>query len=358
MFSSKKSLLPLILFFLLILDLLLLSIFSQNKLATPLQSHNETKTYYSFDYLEKNLSNLVNQKGINSTINILKRALQKKQITLNQCHSLTHLVGHKAYNLYSSNLEKLVDSVSNDLLLCGGAFPHGMEAEITLTHSDSKDSLNHLCDLLLKKSPGFPCYHGAGHAFMHSSLDVNKSLLNCDKLPNSGSIEDWSNCYTGVFSEYAFQIAGVDGDTSIPFPGGPKIKLPVSNPLDFCQSLPVKYHYTCASQLGREIFNTQKTNNPFMECVKPSYPTDIKVPCIRIVSAVIAQGEFNQTDTVKVPSYILTLSDALRKAYIEGVAGEYQAFVNSGVKKNWKPICNSFSESQDIKACTHLFGGS
>lgn len=357
MFSWKKSLLQLILFFFLILDIFFLSILLGHRYTTPPKSPTEINVDYSFDHLEKNLNSLVDQKGISSTINILKEALQNKQITMNQCHSFAHLVGHKAYTIFPKNLEKLVNLAESDLLLCGGAYPHGIEAEITITNSNPVATLNTLCDFLIKESPGFPCYHGAGHAFMSDTLDVNKSLLNCDKLPNSGSVEIWSNCYTGVFSEYAFLIAGVDGNTGKPFPGGPKIKLPTSNPLDFCQSLDRKYHYTCASQLGREILNAIQTNNPFAECVKSSYSTDIIIPCIRIVSAVIAQEEFNQIDTVKIPEYILGLSKDLRSAYIEGVAGEYQAFANSGVTKNWKPICSSFSNSDDNKKCSSLFGG-
>lgn len=354
----KKRFPVLLLSYLFILDIILLSIWLQHRfIKQPVESPIQLKGADNFVNFGRNLNNLVNQKGISYTINLIKEGLQKGDITINQCHSLNHLLGHVAYAKFPDNFDILLKSAENNLLLCGGAYPHGIEAEIVDERDDPKATLNNFCEELLKKIPGFPCYHGAGHSFMQNSSDLNESLINCDRL-QEGPTRDLSNCYRGVFSEYAFQVDGVDGDTGQPFPGGPKIKLPTPNPLDFCQTLEEKTYDACASQLGRLIFNVAKSDNIFEECVQSSYSSTIQIACVRIVSAVIAQRELTQTDTVNVPSYILTLSDGLRMAYIEGIAGEAQAFVNSGVTKNWQPICSSFSESQDIQRCTRLFGGS
>lgn len=350
--ASKRRFIYFILVSFLVLDITLfvtwkqLQVKNQSRNSTPLNVANIIST-------ERNLYEYINQYGIDSTLDIIKNSLKDEQISIARCHNLVHLVGHKAYSLFPNDLDKLSNYHQT---LCGGAFQHGIEAEITSNHDDPINILHEFCGLTLQKRNGDFCYHGAGHAYLQKSRDINKSLQFCNSLLD-GPLKDPANCYRGVFSEYAFQIDGIDGDTGNRISVGPTMKLPTKYPMDYCQSLDDKYHESCASQLSRIIFSSIRVEDPLKECNSQSYSLVVQAGCLKIVSAVIAQREFTDTDTVKVPSYILSLSDPLKIAYVRGIAGEYQAFLDSGVEKNWRSICNSFKVQTDIQKCAELFGG-
>lgn len=308
----------------------------------------------NFAKLETYTNDLLARKGVGFTLDSIKKMFQDQKVTLAQCHNLVHLAGHKAYSVYSNNLEKLSQY---NLTLCGGAFQHGIEAEIALRPKDSIETLHKFCTILHEKHVGTNCYHGAGHAYLGENLNVIKSLSNCDKISSEVERSVYP-CYEGVFSEYAFQIAGVDGDTGLPFSSGPTMKMEAEYPMDYCQTLDSKYQLACSAQLSRIVLQSQNVDNPLKLCVKSSYSLDIQFGCLRIVSAAIAQQELTKSNTVKVPSFILALSPNLKRAYIIGIAGEYQAFVTSGAKKDWQSICSSFTEENDKKECEKSMNGS
>lgn len=350
----KLFLVLLIVLNLALLSVLLLQILKPYSIDSPnsvIESSRIPKER-AFEYLRENIRNTLSKEGIERSLEVVKNSLQRGDINLNQCHIIIHLIGHEAYSRYPNDLKKLAEL---DLLLCGHAYQHGIEAEIALDLADYKEKLYKLCELILDKHKGITCYHGSGHAFMHSLLDVTEALKKCDSL-SDGPTNNLSDCYNGVFSEYAFQIDGVDGDTGLPIPGGPRVKLEETHVLDFCQSLPTKYQISCGSQLSRIILSTN-TENALKACVEERFLLTLQASCIRIVSAVIAQREFSTQGTVKVAQDILSYPDEIRLEYIRGIAGEYWALTNSGIKKDWRAICNSFKVGADILFCEKMMEG-
>jgi hypothetical protein len=316
---------------------------------------DESRSHGKFVLQQVYINDLITEKGVGFALDNIKQALKDGDITIAQCHTAVHLAGHKAYSVSSNKLDHLVAEVGQDLTLCGGAFQHGIEAEIASALEDPTKVLHQFCQIVQKAGTGTNCFHGVGHASLGNTLDVNKSLEDCDKI-----VEDTTqpayNCYEGVFSEYAFQIDGIDGDTGLPFPNGPTMKLPTKYPMDFCQTLEDKYQLACSAQLSRMVAGSE-ADNSLKLCLKNSYSYDIQFGCLRIVSAVIAQGELTGTSTVKVPDFILDLSSNLKRAYIVGIAGEYRAMVTSGVEKDWQAICNHFTEKSDFEVCQKAMQG-
>jgi hypothetical protein len=314
------------------------------------------KTSGKFVLEEVYINDLITEKGVGFALDNIKQALKDGQVSISQCHTAVHLAGHKAYSVSSNNLTGLVKEVGPDLTLCGGAFQHGIEAEITSAIEDPTASLHEFCRIVQEAGTGTNCFHGVGHASIGNTLDVIKSLEYCDKVVEN-TAQSAYNCYEGVFSEYAFQIAGIDGDTGLAFPNGPTMRLPTKYPMDYCQTLGEKYQLACAAQLSRMVSGASEVENPLELCLKTTYSYDVQFGCLRIVSAVIAQQELSSTSTVKVPNFILSLSSELKRAYIVGIAGEYRAFITSGVEKDWQPICNHFKEKADFEVCQKAMQG-
>ena len=65
----------------------------------------------------------------------------------------------------------------------------------------------------------------------------------------------------------------------------------------------------------------------------------------------IAQGELTSSNTVGVPHSILALPEKYQEAYITGAAGEFWAFAQTGVKKNWQSFCQTFAKIDQQHFC-------
>ncbi len=320
--------------------------------ATELQKiKNEAKGKGIFLTLDYNAKQVFLDYGLDNSIVLIHQGFLNNEFNINQCHTLMHLLGH---NAYSSGKYKLSQLASVDSQLCGGAFQHGVEAEITIKNLDYITELKEFCAEVQKRTPGADCYHGMGHATMHRSLQINNSLKDCDRLL-PGPVNNLTECYKGVFSETAFLVQGVDGDTGLAFPNGPPIKLAENNPLDLCVSLEAKYQKGCSLQLSRIIYDSSGTPDAsFKKCLNSAYPVSLQEGCVQILGAVDSQHTLTENQAVKIPQIIFTLPAASRHAYMQGFFGEARAFVSSGKAVDVKAFCRSFKDEQDQAYCSAI----
>lgn len=351
-FKSKLKFLLFFLIFLVSLEIFVLVNYQVNykfdfnalKVLESFRSSNKSV----YELVGKEVERLTTEGKISEALELSKLTVENKDLTMSQCHSLLHLVGHKAYSLFGNDFKKLLSD--DKTVICGRAFHHGIEAEITLVSNNVKKDLYAFCNALTNRWPGLSCFHGAGHEFMSVSKDIQGSLAKCDDLI-SDIYNDPSDCYRGVFSQYAFEIQGTDGDTGLSIPGGPPIKLQESHPLAFCQKLPDKYQFYCGSQLSRISINWAGLDQSIQQCINGEYKIILKSACIRNISAVFAQREFSSGNIITVPPTYFSLPEELRHAFISGMAQEFDAFANSGVKKDAKSVCELFGIPEDQQFC-------
>lgn len=314
-----------------------------NKIKTVSQQDRN-----AFPVLQSEVVQYAKQYGINPTMKILRESFVSNSLSINNCHNLVHVVGHLAYQPFQTDFVKLAQA---DYDLCGRAYQHGIEAEITLRANEPINELHQFCAAMQTVNPGITCYHGVGHAKMGDTLSIPNSLSYCDQLISNGPVFDVTDCYKGIFSELAFQIAGVDGDTGIPFPGGSRIKKSFENPLDLCSKLKAIYQYACGSQLSRLLLDSLDNASGFRECTNIKYSIELRAACVQILSAIISQGVFTKQTSFVPDIQENSWPKEVRQAYIKGIAGEFWAQTNSGKKLNSQDICDKFSISSDKDYC-------
>ncbi len=304
----------------------------------------------TFPLLRNNLDSIIARGGIRGMMDVLRIAWKDKRISINQCHTILHLVGHKAYHFFAYDLERIA---AEDIKLCGSAYHHGVEAEIVTVQDvlpAIREELFRYCKLV---GHSVACFHGAGHAFMGRSLDTSASLQACDAL-SGGPQTDLMECYKGVFSETAFQIAGIDGDTGLSVSGGPQIKFEYTHPLDFCQTLEDRYQSACALQLSRVAFGRFDREGILQQCMNPVYSDVLQMGCIQNAAAIFGQADLSQYGRVDIPDIVFSIPKKFREAYILGIGQEYGAFISSGGRLDIFVICSEFVESADRNFCENV----
>ncbi len=329
---------------------------SNQDYAKTALSNIRNKTPKVFEYIREKLPNIIKEGGISRTIQLTKEAFQQEAITMYQCHTLAHNIGHYSKLNISDNFSVLT-KIGVDF--CEGGFKHGLEAEIALqglrNGTEFRPELYNLCVQLLKISKSGDCYHGAGHEFMRETMDAKKALALCDTL-TGGPVKNITNCYNGVFSEYTNLIGAVDGETGYRLPSAP-LKLNNTS-MDFCASLESQYQIPCALELNGYGFGTNSTQTDLEKslnnCIDKRYKKALQVACIHSVSAVFYQHQLPKSNTIIIPDYILPWPDDFRKAYISGAGTEMAQFLKNGVSKDWSRFCKSFSQD-DYDFCVGFF---
>ena len=321
--------------------------------ADKLQSlkSNRLSTY---DAIRNQLSNLTKKGGIEGVIKLSEFALQQKEISIDQCHNLLHLVGHEAYDYLEGDVSKLILYGSNT---CIASFQHGIEAQIAETRKDSIEILKKYCSALRQSYPGISCYHGAGHGYMRVLKDAHKSVAKCDELEGGPDNELW-NCYRGVFSEYGNQVLGVDTDTGLPIPNGPSLKIDNRTvPLLYCQEFEEKYRDSCYSQLTK-IQHSNNHEESLKSCLTTQYTPRMQEICINITAGVDSRRALSEKESYHVPEMVLDLPKNLKESYIAGFKETLIGFKNSGIKKDWHSFCSQFTDPGDQEYCKQTFQGS
>lgn len=299
--------------------------------------------------LRKDISDILKRGGVDGAFQLAELAFHRGALNIDECHTILHLVGHYAYARSDGDLSKLV---RKDGLLCVSSFIHGVEAEMALEGRENAVlQLKNYCAELKKTIPGFWCYHGAGHAFLESQMDIPWALKQCDAL-TGGPEPDISNCHRGVFSEYGSRALGYDGDTGLPLSGGSPINIDFEKPLLFCDALEKVYRRACYSQLTKIHASRGNANGDIAKgCLVPAYTHEAQLTCLKIVTGVSFRQQLNDRETISPESFILTLASDFRRTYIDGASEGFMAHLQSGKKKDWKTFCNAFSQEDDRIYC-------
>lgn len=306
-----------------------------------------------FKKMRDELPKIVEQGGIQGAMALAGEAFRQEAISMYECHTFTHLLGHYSKLVLEGNM-KIISDFGPDF--CEGGFKHGIESQIVLEDIDYKDRLHELCKVYRDKSFG-GCYHGAGHTFMRQTHDALQALSICDTLKDDMNV-DVFDCYNGVFSEYTNLAGGVDGETGLEFPEGPALVLK-QPPMEICSSLPDPAAIPCALELNglgiSEASTMEDIDRALRRCVAGTYAEQLKAACLQSVAAVGAQHELPKKTTLFLQPFILSLSDELRRGYIKGAAIEMLQFIKNGVDKDWPVFCSGFAVQSDQKLCAEIF---
>lgn len=303
--------------------------------------------------IESQIRELIRAGGVKESIQLVNRAFQKRYIDDGKCHALLHQAGHLAYFYNKNNMKFLSSHIDKQ---CNSAYMHGIEAEIILENSGWIKKIHLLCSLALQQDKTNDCYHGVGHSAMGldntaSSYDLSFALNRCDKLVN-GPQEDLSNCYGGVFSEYANLTMNYDTNTGLRYPGSPKVTIPYLHKFEFCQTFDKKYQEACARQMVKLNYNYNNPLSSFMECAYSKYQPNFQSICMNGSAAHYVGDEMSKGNSfIKVPSIIFSYPEFLRKEFIGGVMRARNTFLSSGIPINLDGFCLSFSNLNDQEYC-------
>lgn len=321
-------------------------------------SNIRKETPQVFEYIRLNLKDIINNGGIPGVVELTKEAFKQEAITMYECHTLGHIIGHYSNLDIAENIHVLIE---NGVDFCEGGFKHGLEAEIALRglegDYDFRPEVYRFCDFLLENSLIGDCYHGAGHEFMGYTRDPEKALSLCDTL-DQGPLKDTTNCYTGAFSEYTNLLGGVDGETGYLLSNGPFFELK-ETPIEFCASLSESHQIPCVLEVGGYGFGINSTpetlERALNNCTSGKHKNELQAACIHSATAVYYQHQLTKETTIIPPDYISALSTELQMAYIAGAGTEMKQFIINGVNKDWKTFCNSFPN--DGNFCKEIFVG-
>lgn len=352
----------------LLLILMLVVIIILERLNTPFSdiNRNDEKAQLSiiqkkspkvFGYIRQNLPRIISENGIPKTIKLTQEAFKEELITMYQCHTLSHMVGHFSRESVANNLHTLIKT---GIDYCEGGFKHGLQAEIALQGlrkgTDFRPELYSFCAELLKVHSN-DCYHGAGHEFMKETMDTKKALDLCDTL-DQGPVKSVTDCYSGVFSELTNIVGGLDGETGYNLGSVPLQLQLQTSPIEFCSTLEEKHQIPCALELtgyqNATHSSPEALEQSLLKCVDKKYKEKLQAACLQSVAAVSTQHYLPNQKTMTPPKAILALSPNLQKAYILGAGGEMSEFIKNGQEKDWHAFCGSFSTEQN-SFCLQLF---
>lgn len=329
--------------------------FEVDKYLSSLEKEDEDV----FEHIRANVEDIIEQGGVEGVTVLTKEAFKKDLITMYECHTLAHIIGHNSdLDLISS--ENVLKKIGVNF--CEGGFKHGVAAEITLRGlyegKDFRDDLYSFCEFLLAEgeSIGSDCYHGSGHEFMGQTVDIQEALDMCETL-TGGPIQDQDQCYKGVFSEYTNLLGGVDGETGYLLTSGPPVSIDV-HPIEFCSSFEEKYQLPCALEVSgfnrSHHASEEDLVNSLVECTIGDFDEKIKEACVRSVAAVSTQNDLPHKDTIIPPQEVLEWPENYRRYYIDGAGTEMLMFVINGSNKDWRKFCDSFA-NDDRQFCNSIF---
>jgi len=305
-----------------------------------------------FEDTRKNFKEIAKQYGIAAVIGLTQTAYAQHDLTVGECHSLLHLIGHHAYWYYQKDLQKLAPYVNQ---FCATAFVHGVEAEIALANQRPYDGLRRFCEVVKSKDASIGCYHGAGHAFLEQTNDIASSLARCDAL-GEGQKESPDNCYGGVFSQFGNNILGFDGDTGLHFQ--PTVHFDQTHPLRFCLPLAERYQDQCVRQLVKVIqpdSTTDITESNLRECGLKDYPKTLQAVCAHVTALFYTENLLDAGKPLLAPPTFDALQTELRQNFIGGMYHAIRDFLASGGKgdtvSQW---CDTFKQKGDYAYCKNF----
>jgi len=298
--------------------------------------------------LHVSLNQLIARRGIQDTLYVIENSFEKETITINECHSLLHQLGHAAYEFHSGQWEMLTMEKNH---LCMDGFSHGVEAQMAMAWPQNPDRITNelrtYCQRMRANDPSWSCYHGAGHAFIQKyGNDVPAALAKCDEAVIPG--DEAEDCYRGVFSEYRNFLNAYDGDNEAPIPGAQKVIIPTEKTFDICASLPNRYHDACISQFAGQLI-TDNLGASLTSCAL--FGSWVWHRCAQTVAGAFVANTFSQTNSIPLPKTLLLYDVEFRKGFLDGIYEGIAGFHLEDVVSRWKNYCARLPIAQDIPYC-------
>lgn len=293
-------------------------------------------------YFSKKIDVFFREEGMNGIIQRVITAFEKGQITMFVCHSLAHDIGH--YGGYPENFANVEEYISKENLdFCGSGFMHGIEAQLAIgPYAQNIKDLHYFCSLVMPKKPYYDgCFHGAGHSFMEVAQSPQEALEQCDRIKTDESI-DVSDCYRGVYSEYADTAHRLGKDNAYL--------------LSFCSDQPGVMQAYCAEELnGLEIpasATEAQIEAALRTCVDEAYARVIQLGCVRSVASIATDRILGHDNRVIMPSeFVFTLAQDFRRTYIEATRGSFVKTKVYDESRSLDAFCDAFPESEDRTYC-------
>lgn len=140
--------------------------------------------------LEPDYPKIVEEQNPQAALAVLTEQLKLHPELENTCHSITHEIGHAAYEKYG--FQKALTAFEDDL--CGSGYMHGVTEEYI---EQSQDPLH---DILTACPPSYgACFHGIGHGLLlYYENEIPQALAGCDLFD---SVQQKVQCSEGVFMQ-------------------------------------------------------------------------------------------------------------------------------------------------------------
>lgn len=161
---------------------------------------------------ENLIEDTLEREGLDSAFNLVEQLYSSEPIFASDCHGFTHLLGQKAYELFSKNQQF---NVSDKVSYCGFGFYHAF-MEYLLRNTGNLKQARKLCDDVGKQSnqnelARLSCFHGIGHGLLEdvpnptlkgdAAAIIEKPLETCVELSKT-EVEIY-RCASGVFNVLA-----------------------------------------------------------------------------------------------------------------------------------------------------------
>lgn len=179
---------------------------------------------------EKSIEDLLNTKGLDAAFSLVDYLYSSEPQFASDCHSFTHLLGEKAYQLFA---QKQQIKLSSKATYCGFGFYHAFMEKLLRTTGDLNQARK-FCDDV-GKQPGqneysrLSCFHGIGHGLLEDIPNPNlkgddKAIINtplslCERIGEN--LEEKKRCGSGVFNVVALYYAnpksGLKANNSDPY---------------------------------------------------------------------------------------------------------------------------------------------
>ena len=279
--------------------------------------------------------------GIDKAFEIVETLYKEDPIFVSNCHDFVHLIGGKAYLLFTTNQQF---NLSDKTSYCGFGFYHAFMEALILDGADLAKA-GEFCDYVDTKMHAVnadakgACFHGIGHgvADNHDQKEWNseedlteKALALCKNVSPDDTL--LNRCSSGVFNVLAIAY------------NNNKLKINPNDPLWYCRGLQNDiYKKTCFEEMNTALFVLSGKNfvnaASFIEEIKED---DFAKSGIRSLAGVFGMSLVQGSDSEKIIENCRNLQTRLIPSCIEGfVAGFIEAGSPSSEYKKALNFCHS-----------------
>ncbi|TSC85984.1 MAG: hypothetical protein G01um10147_1051 [Microgenomates group bacterium Gr01-1014_7] len=268
---------------------------------------------------EKLIDSTLQKGGIDQAFEKVEELYQSDPVFVGNCHSFVHLIGEKAYKLFS---DKAQFNLSSKTSYCGYGFYHAF-MESLLNDDGDLVRARKFCDYVEEKlrkqnaDAKGACYHGIGHGvadnhdqkFWDNELDlVEQPLKLCEKVSPDETF--LNRCSSGVFNVLAIAY------------NGNKLKINSEDPLWFCRQLDNNiYRKTCYEEMNTALFAlSDKKILPAAKFLEEIEEDEFALSGIRSLAGVFGMSAVQKGNFEKFTLDCRKLQPRLRLACIKGFA--------------------------------------